>query len=55
MDIQLHVTDKEQEEFPEEWSDKIGITKDETGQLIQKAQPLTESSYSFNSFMEENH
>ena len=43
MDIQLQVTDKEQEEFPEERSDKIGIkigiTKAETGKLIQKAQP----------------
>ena len=39
MDIQLHVTDKELEEFPEEQSDQIGISKAETGQPIQKAQP----------------
>ena len=43
MDIQLHATDKELDEFPEERSDQIGIKivdKADTGLLIQKAQPL---------------
>ena len=43
MDIQLHVTDKEVEEFPEERSDQIGIkivNRADTGPLITKAQPL---------------
>ena len=43
MDIQLHVTDKELEEFSEERSDQISIkivNRADTGPLITKAQSL---------------
>ena len=37
MDIQLQVTEKELEEFPEEQSDQIYITKADQSQPSQKA------------------
>ena len=43
MDIQLHVTDKELEEFPEERSDQIGINiidRADTSLPISKAKPI---------------
>ena len=43
MDIQLHVTDKALEEFPEERSDQIGtniIYRADTSLPISKAKPI---------------
>ena len=43
MDIQLHVTEKELEEFPEERSDQISINivnRADTNLLTSKAKPI---------------
>ena len=43
MDIQLHVTDKELEEFPEERSDQIStniVNRADASVLISKAKPI---------------
>ena len=44
MDLQLQVTDKELEEFPEEKSDQINISKGDKSQPSQKAHTASTAS-----------